>query len=132
MTKQLTWLEAGEGFRLDDVPEAGEGFRLDDVQKRAAASSIGKVLIARGFTVAHIGGGGLAWEKNDHAADRYVYITSGDADIGDDLTADQVETTPLCAGVFNGDADEIAFNNDLIGATAAADWCDRALAGPGR
>jgi hypothetical protein len=34
--------------------------------------------------------------------------------------------------VFNGDADEIAFNNDLIGATAAADWCDRALAGPGR
>ena len=64
MTKQLTWLEAGEGFRLDDV------------QKRAAASSIGKVLIARGFTVAHIGGGGLAWEKNDHAADRYVYLPS--------------------------------------------------------
>jgi hypothetical protein len=101
-----------------------------DVEKRAAASPIGKLLTARGFTVAHIGGGCLAWQKGE--GDFYVYITSGDAELGDDLPADKIETHPFFCGLYNGDADEISFVNDVAGATAAADWCDKALAEAGQ
>jgi hypothetical protein len=107
-------------------PEAKRWFDwFDTICAKAKASPVGKILTARGFAISHTGGGCLAWEKS--TATHYAWITGEDGvSLEDDAT--DPSTIEFIVGLYDqdGEIDE-GDNPTIIGAVAAADWCDRAL-----
>jgi hypothetical protein len=107
-------------------PEAKRWFTwFDSVCDQAKASPVGKILTAHGFTIQHTGGGCLAWEKCTDT--HYAWITGEDGASLEDDAADPATVTFLC-GLYDedGECDE-EMQPTVVGAEAAADWCDRAL-----
>lgn len=58
---------------------------LDAATAKAAESAVGKIMIENGYSVAHTGGGCLAWEKSDAATGWVIMICDEGNGLGDTL-----------------------------------------------
>src|SRR5262245_32414203 len=88
---------------------------FDSVLQSAPLTEVGKLATAQGFSVAHTGGGCLAWEKvltDEH----YLWI----CDLGNGLGETVTET--YLVGYYNRDAD-VLDQGDVEGMPAALAWC---------
>lgn len=112
---------------------------LDNVTAEAKASPVGKILTAKGWEVAHTGGGCLAWEKHSADTDYYAWITAGDNDLGHDIVDPEKGSFTLglygCVGQHAGggygfEGGWVNPPENVEGLTAALAWCDKALAEP--
>jgi hypothetical protein len=92
---------------------------LDAWRDKAEASSVGQILTACGFDIAHTGGRGLVWEKR--TARHCCRISLGDE------AADPAAVL-FEVGLYNANGIWLTENDLTVrGAEAAADWCDKAL-----
>jgi hypothetical protein len=106
---------------------------FDGVNANAKESPAGAFMAAQGYTIAHTGGGCLAWEKKLSADSQWsVWIVDGDAGLGIEEHGDAFQTATDFGCMLTHD-ESGEFVNGLqettIGACMA--WAERALANPG-
>jgi hypothetical protein len=98
----------------------------DKMQEAGRTSPAGKVLVAAGFTIAHTGGGCLAWERT--AATAYVWICHGNETLGDEVENPEAEIWAV--GVYSADGDRFSMAQDVSGLSTAIALAERMLCYP--
>jgi len=98
----------------------------DRVQEAGKASPAGHVLSGMGFTIAHTGGGCLAWERT--AGTNYVWITHEADTLGEDV--EDVEAAIWDVGVYSADGDRFSMARPVTGLRAAIALAEKMLLDP--
>jgi hypothetical protein len=100
---------------------------FDKMQEAGKTSPAGAILVPAGFSIAHTGGGCLAWERTAGAA--YVWITHGNDTLGDEVDDPEAETWAV--GVYSLDGNRFSMAQDVTGLSAAVELAARMLQDPG-
>jgi hypothetical protein len=99
---------------------------FDRMQEAGKTSPAGRLLVRAGFSIAHTGGGCLAWERTAAAA--YVWIVHGNETLGDEI--DDPEATEWAVGVYSMDGNRFSMARDVTGLSAAIALAARMLQDP--
>lgn len=102
---------------------------FDGIKDEAKTTAAGQFMTERGFTVAHTGGGCLAWEKAKPETQWGIWISNEDSGLGLDLGAEFESKPEFGVMLQNTEGD---FVNGPYGVTIAEclTWAESALVDP--